>query len=163
MNYLGLDEDRVNATVKELNVLLASYHVYYQNLRNFHWNVTGTNFFELHGKFEELYNDARVKIDEIAERILTLRRKPLSELSDYLEVSMVKEAGMSKRDREMVYALLDNHKNLIVCLRKTIKTADRAGDEGTIDMAGGFLKDLEKMSWMLDAWVSGKASIVTSN
>lgn len=162
MNYLGFNEKKLNSTVKELNNLLACYHIYYQNLRNFHWNVIGDNFFELHEKFEELYDDARVKIDEIAERILTLRQRPLSQLSEYLKISKVKEAEYAKRDRDMVYALLDNHKVLIECLRKTIKTADKAGDEGTIDMAGGFLKDLEKSSWMLDAWVSETSSIVVS-
>ena len=76
MNYLGFDEYQTAKTVKTLDKLLASYQVYYQNLRNFHWNVEGENFFDLHAKFEKLYKDARVKIDEIAERILTLRHRP---------------------------------------------------------------------------------------
>ena len=71
MNYLGLDKDKTALTVDELNILLADYHLYYQKLRNFHWNVIGKNFFDLHEKFEEMYDDAKLKIDEIAERVLT--------------------------------------------------------------------------------------------
>ena len=79
MNYLNMNEEKVLPVVIELNTLLAEYHVYYQKLRNFHWNILGRNFFDLHEKFEELYEDARTKIDEIAERILTLRYQRLPE------------------------------------------------------------------------------------
>ncbi|MCJ7757450.1 MAG: DNA starvation/stationary phase protection protein, partial [Gillisia sp.] len=98
MNYLGLDEKKTVNTVKELNVLLADYHLYYQKLRNFHWNVMGENFFDLHVKFEELYEDAKTKVDEIAERILTLRFQPTSNLSDYMEISSIKESSSNLSD-----------------------------------------------------------------
>ena len=81
MSYLNLDTEKTNTTVEQLNVLLADYHLYYQKLRNFHWNVQGTNFFDLHEKFEEMYDDAKLKVDEIAERILTLRHSPQSNLN----------------------------------------------------------------------------------
>ena len=58
MNYLGYDEKKLNKVSKVLNDLLADYHIYYQNLRNFHWHVTGQHFFDLHVKFEEMYDDA---------------------------------------------------------------------------------------------------------
>lgn len=154
MNYLGFEANKLETTVSELNQLLANYHIYYQNLRNFHWNIKGGNFFELHAKFEELYNDARIKIDDLAERILTLRSRPVSSLSDYLQMSAIKEAGEISSDRDMVLILLENHKHLIVSLRKVIEAAGECGDEGTIDMAGSILENLEKKSWMLDAWVS---------
>ena len=73
MNYLNLDKEKVTNTAKELNVLLADYHLYYQKLRNFHWNIVGKHFFDLHEKFEEMYDDAKLKVDEIAERILETR------------------------------------------------------------------------------------------
>ena len=152
MNYLGFDQNKVEETVSALNDLLCNYHIYYQNLRNFHWNISGPNFFELHNQFEELYDDARMKIDEIAERILTLRHRPLSTIKDYMEHAEIKEPGVISNDREMVLILLDNHRVLIDRFRKVIKKADDANDEGTIDMIGGFLEDLEKKSWMLDAW-----------
>ena len=162
MNYLGLKEKNLTQTVKELNLLLANYHVYYQNLRNFHWNVDGENFFDLHDKFEELYNDARLKIDEIAERILTLRRRPVSRLSEYLSNASIEEAGEVHTDREMVDLVLKNHQTLIDNMRRVISAADDIGDEGTIDMIGGFLSDIEKISWMMDAWRARKMKEVTA-
>jgi starvation-inducible DNA-binding protein len=162
MNYLGIDKAKTTKTVKELNKLLACYHVYYQNLRNFHWNVQGENFFALHEKFEKLYQDARRQIDEIAERILTLRQRPLSNMSDYLEASMIEEAGKVEEDREMVATTLENHKQLIECMRSVLDASDTAGDEGTTDLIAGFLGDIEKKSWMLDAWLAHQRESVTA-
>ncbi|MEM1122797.1 MAG: ferritin-like domain-containing protein, partial [Bacteroidota bacterium] len=112
------------------------------------------NFAGFGNQFEGLYNDARLKIDEIAERILTLRHRPISTLSAYLETAQVEENHGKLSDREMVSALLGNHKILIENFRKVIKSADDANDEGTIDMIGGFLENIEKSSWMLDAWMA---------
>lgn len=156
MNYLGLSESQNKNTVNQLNKLLADYQLYYQNLRNFHWNIKGENFFDLHQKFEDLYHDAREKIDEIAERILTLQQRPLSTLSDYLTVGDVKEAGKISHDHEMVKLVLENHRIIIQDMRQVMKAADEVTDEGTLDMIGGFLSNLEKKSWMLDAWVKRK-------
>lgn len=152
MNYLGISKEKAAPTGKALNQLLADYQVYYQNLRNFHWNVSGHNFFDLHEKFEELYTDARGKIDDIAERILTLRFRPVSTLTDYLKMAKVEEYGRVLDDEEMVSKLLENHTVIIADMRKVLKEAGKISDEGTIDMVGGFLSSFEKMSWMLDAW-----------
>ena len=152
MNYLNLDKKKTTATAKELNVLLADYHLYYQKLRNFHWNIVGHNFFDLHIKFEEMYEDAKIKVDEIAERILTLRFQPTSNFTDYLKMSNLKESSSDIKDLEMVKILLDDHGKLLKQMRKVIEKADAAGDEGTIDMIGGFIGHIEKISWMLDAW-----------
>jgi starvation-inducible DNA-binding protein len=152
MDYLGLDPAKVSQTVEKLNTLLANYHIYYQNLRNFHWNVNGDNFFDLHEQFENLYDDARTKIDDIAERILTLRHEPLSKMSDYLAEAEIEESNILSSDVEMISVILKNHRILIKDIRKIITIADHASDEGTIDMIGSFLADLEKKSWMLDAW-----------
>jgi starvation-inducible DNA-binding protein len=152
MNYIGLNEKKVTRTVNDLNRLLSNYHVYYQNLRNFHWNVQGQNFFMLHEKFEEMYNDAREKIDEIAERILTLRHIPLSRMSDYLSMSDLEESTILQDDVDMVDKILQDHEQLIRIMREVMESADDSNDEGTIDLIGGFLENLEKTSWMLDAW-----------
>ena len=90
MNIIGLEEKKVKKLTDELNGLLANYQIFYQNLRGYHWNIKGENFFELHVKFEEYYNDAQVKIDEIAERILTLGKTPFHSYSDYLEENQLK-------------------------------------------------------------------------
>ncbi|WP_340065654.1 Dps family protein [Ascidiimonas aurantiaca] len=153
MTYLNLNEKKLVPVVGELNKLLADYSIYYQNLRGFHWNILGKNFFDLHEKFEELYNDAKIKIDEIAERILTLRYHPVSKYSDYLKISSISEDTGLIDDREMVKTLLTNHGNLLNRMRETLKLAEDAGDEGTIDMMGSYIASLEKSSWMLDAWI----------
>jgi len=152
MNYLGLDSNKTKNTVEELNVLLADYHIYYQKLRNFHWNVIGKNFFDLHEKFEELYDDAKLKVDEIAERILTLRYQPTSNLSDYLKDSNLKESPSDISDSKMIELLLEDHGLLLKQMRKVVEIADAGDDEGTIDLIGAYIRELEKTSWMLDAW-----------
>ncbi|NJY63006.1 DNA starvation/stationary phase protection protein [Salinimicrobium sp. CDJ15-81-2] len=152
MSYLGLDVKKTSNTVQELNILLADYHLYYQKLRNYHWNVIGKNFFDLHEKFEELYDDAKIKIDEIAERILTLRYQPTSNLSEYLEKSNVKESKSDLSDAQMIKNLLDDHGTILKQMRKVVEVAEKGGDEGTIDLIGAYIRELEKTSWMLDAW-----------
>jgi len=163
MNYLGLNREKTNLVVKELNLLLSNYHVYYQNLRNFHWNVKGENFFELHEQFENLYNDAKEKIDDVAERILTLRHNPISQFTKYLDTADVQESPILDDDREMVSTILKNHSTIIANMRKLIEVADDASDEGTIDLIGSALEDLEKDSWMLDAWLAKKPKSATVN
>ncbi|MDW5288430.1 DNA starvation/stationary phase protection protein [Formosa sp. PL04] len=152
MNYLNMQDEKLLPVVVELNTLLADYHIYYQKLRNFHWNILGENFFDLHNKFEELYTDARTKIDDIAERILTLRYHPMSKFSDYLEISALKEVSPLKSDREMVAEIINDHKLLLNQMSTVIEKSTDASDEGTIDLIGGYIRELEKASWMLDSW-----------
>ena len=152
MDYLNMKSDKLEPVISELNILLAEYHVYYQKLRNFHWNIIGKNFFDLHIKFEELYNEAKIKIDELAERILTLRYHPVSTFSEYLEMSTIKEVKALPTDQEMVETLLGDHKIILERMKNVIDKADEAGDEGTIDLIGAYIRELEKSSWMLNAW-----------
>ena len=160
MNYLQTQDEKVMPTVVSLNTLLADYHIYYQNLRNFHWNILGENFFDLHEKFEELYGDARVKIDEIAERILTLRFHPVSRFSDYIKISNIEEVKALLEDKEMVKVLIENHSQLLKQMKEVVEKAEKAGDEGTVDLMGGYIRSLEKQTWMLNAWNrSGKEKL----
>lgn len=152
MNYLNISDNKLIPVVGELNLLLADYSIYYQKLRSFHWNVLGKNFFDLHDKFEELYTDARTKIDEIAERVLTLRYHPVSNYSKYIETSSLKEVSPLITDVEMVSEILSDHQKILKQLKTTMTNAEQAGDEGTIDMLGSYIANLEKASWMLDAW-----------
>ncbi len=152
MNYLNIKEEKLLPNVKELNTLLADYHLYYQKLRNFHWNISGKNFFDLHDKFEELYTDARTKIDDIAERILTLRYHPVSNFSDYLKASSIKESDINLKDTEMVEEILKAHSILLKQMAVVVEKAAEIKDEGTIDLIGAYIREMEKISWMLDAW-----------
>lgn len=153
MDYLNIDDKKVLPVVSELNVLLADYHVYYQKLRNFHWNILGKNFFDLHNKFEEMYNDTKTKIDEVAERIITLKYHPISKLTDYIEVSKIKESSPLLTDKEMVTEIIDDHRIILEQLGKIVEKADAAKDEGTIDLMGAYIRELEKTTWMLNAWL----------
>ncbi len=150
---MGISGKDLSPVVDSLNQLLCDYHLYYQNLRNFHWNVKGSNFFELHTKFEELYDEARLNIDAIAERILTLRAQPVSSLTEYLQRSHVAEASLGLSDQEMVKDVISNQTQLIQSMRLALDAASKAEDEGTTDLLGGFLSSLEKNSWMLAAWI----------
>ncbi len=152
MNYLNFDKDKAKNVSKELNVLLADYHIYYQKLRNYHWNIVGRSFFDLHEKFEEMYDEAIEKIDEIAERILTLRFQPTSNYSDYLKMANLKETKSEFSDKEMVTNLLEDHGKLLDQMAKVVDEAGKCEDEGTIDLIGAYIRELEKNSWMLDAW-----------
>lgn len=152
MNYLNLDKKKTEATVAQLNILLADYHMYYQKLRNFHWNIIGKSFFDLHEKFEELYTDAVEKVDEIAERILTLRHQPISNYSDFLKKSNLKESESALTDSKMISTLLEDHGKILKQMSKVIETANKNKDEGTIDLIGAYIRELEKTSWMLEAW-----------
>ena len=152
MSYLNMKDEKLIPVVVELNTLLADYHIYYQKLRSNHWNILGKHFFDLHNKFEELYNDAKVKIDEIAERILTLRFHPMSTFKDYFKVSSITEKDNLKTDVDMVKETLNDHKILLNQMSKVIKKAESISDEGTIDLIGAYIRELEKTSWMLNAW-----------
>ena len=84
LNSIGLPTNEAELLATELNVLLANFQMYYQNLRGLHWNIRGKRFFDLHLKFEELYNDSQLKIDLIAERVLTLDGIRLHTFEDYI-------------------------------------------------------------------------------
>ncbi len=152
-NDIGLEIKESKPLVKKLNALLANYQIYYQNLRNFHWNVAGPNFFELHAKFEELYTSANLAVDEIAERILTLGERPYSSYSEYIDNSDIKEAKEVKEAMKMVEIVRDNQNDLLSLERKTLEAANEAGDEGTVSLMSDFITQKEKVVWMLSAYL----------
>jgi len=152
MSYLNMQDEKLLPVVMELNTLLSDYHMYYQKLRSFHWNILGKNFFDLHEQFETMYNEAQVKIDEIAERILTLRHHPVSKFSDYIKIASVQEESAMISDQAMIDSLLNDHKIILAQMSSVIDCAENAGDEGTIDLVGAYIRELEKTSWMLNAW-----------
>ncbi|GIV38243.1 MAG: DNA starvation/stationary phase protection protein [Thermonema sp.] len=152
-NNIGLANEATTAVIEKLNTLLATYQVYYQNLRGFHWNIEGENFFTLHAKFEELYTGAQAMIDTIAERILTLGGTPLHTFADYMEHATIQAAKNVRSDKESVSTLIENIQALVALERETLKAAEEAEDEGTIDMLAGDIKAKEKDLWMLRAFL----------
>ncbi len=153
-NLIGLDVEKSKELVNHLNDLLANYQLYYQNVRGFHWNVKGRGFFQLHAKFEEYYNDAIEKIDEIAERVLTLEGTPLHSYSAYMKVSEIKEVTGVSNGLECVKHIMDSFVILIKKEREILALAAEAGDDGTQDMINPYISEQEKNLWMLRAFLS---------
>lgn len=151
---ISLEEKEVKPIVDQLNDLLASYHVHYQKLRGCHWNVKGSHFFTLHVKFEELYDNALLNIDELAERILTLGKSPYSTFGDYIKVSKIQEINtIGMKDTDMVQAILDDFSTLIEQEREIMETTADAGDDGTNDLINKFMQFKEKNNWMLRSFI----------
>ncbi|MCG2653536.1 DNA starvation/stationary phase protection protein [Alloprevotella tannerae] len=150
LDYLHLDEKKVESVVAALKQLLADYQIFYTNLRGFHWNVKGKGFFTLHAKYEELYNDAAEKIDEIAERILQLGYTPENRFSEYLKTSNIKEDGnLPLKGKDGLRRVLENLGDLIAQERKIVDLAGEYSDEATVALMDDFLVGQEKNVWML--------------
>ncbi len=136
-----------------LNNLLANYQLYYQNLRGFHWNIQGKYFFELHVKFEELYNDSAIKIDEVAERILTIGHTPIHTFQDYLDTASIAPAKGVHDGEQAVKTIVSNLSNLVNQQKELRTEAEESGDSATGDMLATFVEEQEKTLWMYNAWL----------
>ena len=152
LDYLNLNEARVANVVTALQNLLADFQIYYSNLRGFHWEIKGRGFFVLHEKFESMYDDTATKVDEIAERILTLGGTPENNYSGYLKLARIPEVSGVTSSHEAVDNILNTYKHFIAEERKLIDLANEANDAVTADMLTGYLKEQEKMIWMLVAF-----------
>jgi starvation-inducible DNA-binding protein len=152
-NILGLPVKESAQVINDLNVLLANYQVYYQNLRGVHWNIRGKRFFNLHVKFEELYNDAQLKIDMIAERVLTIGGTPLHTFEDYVKNNKLKVGKNVTRDEDAVNLIVDSLSTLLSIERPILTMTGDIGDEGTNAMISDFISAQEKEIWMLKAWL----------
>ncbi|RUO24025.1 DNA starvation/stationary phase protection protein [Aliidiomarina minuta] len=153
LNVIGLDQQGAEKLGKKLNKLLASYQIFYMNVRGFHWNIRGERFFELHVKFEETYNDLLLKIDEIAERILTLGQQPQHTYSNYLDNSSVEEAANIHDGRECVESILNSYQSVIRLQREILSAAAEIEDEGTASLMGDYITEQEKTAWMLTSYL----------
>ncbi len=153
LSKIGLDEEKTLSLAEELNKLLANYQIFYMNTRGFHWNIKGEKFFELHLKFEELYNNLLLKIDEIAERILTLGGVPLHTYSDYLRISDIKEAKNLSGATETVQNILESLKSILILERKILNMSVDT-DEGTNALMSDYIREQEKLVWMYSAYIS---------
>ncbi|WP_422090751.1 Dps family protein [Tenacibaculum ovolyticum] len=151
---LGLDKEKSIELVKELNVLLANFQVYYQNVRGLHWNIKGKSFFELHVKFEELYTDSQLKVDLIAERILTLQGTPLHTFDDYIKAAKVPVGKNISKDVAAVELVVESLSELLKIERGILELSGEADDEGTNSMISDFIAEQEKTIWMLNAWLA---------
>ena len=154
LNSIGLDLEKSKALGAELNILLANFQRYYQNLRGIHWNIKGKRFFDLHTKFEELYDDANLKVDEIAERVLTLGVTPLHTFEDYTRHSKVPVGQNVSNDEDAIRLIVSSLKELLIIERRILTASDEANDEGTNSMMSDFITEQEKTVWMMKAWLA---------
>lgn len=152
-NNIGINQEKAAELQDALNTLLANFQIYYQNLRGFHWNIKGKNFFELHLKFEELYNDSQEKIDLIAERILTLGYQPLHTFKDYSKRSSIKAAKNVTNDVKSMKSIQSALSTLLDIEREILQLAGDADDEGTNSMMSDFISEQEKTIWMVSSWL----------
>ncbi len=133
---------------------MANYHVFYINVRGYHWNIKGEKFFELHLKFEELYNNIVLKIDEIAERIKTLGETPLHTFTDYLQQSAITETKHVSNGTDAITHILTSLKQLLTLQREILHLSAEADDEGTNALMSDYIREQEKMVWMYNAYLS---------
>lgn len=153
-NTLGLPIEETKSLITDLNTLLANFQVYYQNLRGLHWNIRGRKFFELHLKFEELYNDSQIKIDLIAERVLTLGGTPLHTFSDYIQHNELEVGKNINNDEKAVKLIVESLSGLLKIERKILNDSGEINDEGTNSMMSDFITEQEKTIWMMNAWLN---------
>lgn len=141
------------AVNKELNKLVATWSVLYTKLHNYHWYVKGPQFFTLHTKFEELYNEATLHMDEIAERLLALGGEPVATMVEQLELSVVNEATGKESTEDMVQTTIDDFGKIMKSLKKGMEAAEEDDDDMTVDMLNAIYQSLEKHSWMFSAFL----------
>lgn len=152
-NAIGLDGKKAARLAVRLNVLLANYSIFYQNTRGYHWNIKGEKFFELHQKFEELYNDLILKIDEVAERVLTLGGIPAHNHTDYRKTATIKESKQVSDGPKAVIEILSSFRTVITLQREILALAAEADDEGTNALMSDYIRAQEKLVWMYSSYL----------
>jgi starvation-inducible DNA-binding protein len=151
---IGINETDREAIALGLKCLLADSYTLYLQTHNFHWNVTGPQFRELHLMFEEHYTELAIAVDDIAERIRTLgvaapgTYKAFSQMSEIKEVDGVPDAS------EMVALLTQGHEQVVKTCRKVLKVAQDADDESSAALVSDRMRVHEKTAWMLRATVA---------
>ena len=153
-NRIGLDTAKANVLAEKLNALLANYQLFYMNTHGYHGHIQGRQFFELHVKFEEQYNDLLLKVDELAERILTLGHRPLHAFSDYIAQSSIQEHKQATDGKVCIEGLLAGYKTIIQMQRDLMEAAGEANDEGTAALMSDYIGQQEKTVWMLSAYLA---------
>ena len=153
LNTIGLDEKKLEQLATKLNKLLANFQLFYMNARGFHWNIKGEKFFELHIKFEELYTDALLKIDEVAERVLTLGHTPMHSFTDYVKTATIKESKNVSDGKKAVQLVVNGFQELLILERELLAISAAIKDEGTNAMMSDYIREQEKTVWMYSSYL----------
>ncbi|WP_066067617.1 Dps family protein [Neobacillus soli] len=142
-----------NQLVSVLNKQIANWSVLYMKLHNYHWFVKGGQFFTLHIKFEDFYNEAGLHVDELAERLLAIGGKPVATMKECLEISSINEATGNESAEVMVESVINDFSIIIGELKEGMSFASEINDETTGDMLLAIHSGLEKHVWMLTAFL----------
>ncbi len=153
LTKIGLDKAKSEHLANELNILLATYMIFYQNTRGFHWNIKGDKFFELHVKFEELYNNLLTKVDDVAERILTLGSTPFHTFQDYENNASIMPTKNISDGTKAIENILKTFEELIIKQRSLLALTAEADDEGTSALLSDYIREQEKRVWMYSAYL----------
>ena len=150
---IGLNKNQSDNLAKKLNELLADYMMFYQNTRGLHWNIKGDKFFELHLKFEELYTNLLLKVDDIAERILTLSHTPLHSFTDYEKQSDIKPLKNITDGKKGVENIVSTFETILLKQRGLLILSADANDEGTNALMSDYIREQEKLVWMYSSYL----------
>lgn len=136
-----------------LNTQIANWSLLFTKLHNYHWYVKGAQFFTLHLKFEELYTEAALHVDNLAERLLALGGSPVATLHEIIEKATLKDAAGNENANEMVRTLVADFGIIVGELKEGMSIAESEGDETTGDMLLVIHSSLEKHVWMLKSYL----------
>lgn len=146
---IGLSSAQRQKIADGLKVLLADSYTLYLQTHNFHWNVTGPQFRELHLMFEEHYTELAVAVDEIAERIRTLGIAAPGTYAEFSQLSNIKETKGVPSASVMTATLVDSHETIVRTCREVLQSAQKAADESTVALVSDRMRVHEKTAWML--------------
>lgn len=153
LSVIGLNTEKSKELSILLNDLLANYSIFYQNVRGYHWNIQGDKFFELHSKFEELYNNLFDKIDDVAERILTLGFSPNHKFSSYLKTASIIESNHVSDGHNSIQEILESFQILLSKQRILLDKSEEINDAGTNALMNDYISEQEKLVWMYSAYL----------
>ena len=137
--------------IQGLRMLQADHEVFYGKLRHYHWTVKGPRFFELHQLFEQLYTEAALSVDEIAERTVALGESPVGTYARSIELARLKEDDSSPSADKMLRHIHEDLEHLISALKATARECEGHGDTTTYNLLDGKADAAEKHAWMIRA------------
>ncbi len=151
---IGITEQNLQAAALRLNQILADEYVLYTKVRNYHWNVEGSNFMEMHKFYEDMYSGIDEAIDEIAERVRMLGHYSEGRLKDFLSLTSLTEPEYSNNQKQQLENLLSDHETMVQALRRDIKNfSDEYKDDGNTDFLTGLMKQHEKWAWFVRSYL----------
>ena len=137
----------------ELNLQIANWSVLYTKLHRFHWYVKGPLFFTLHAKFEELYDESALVVDQVAERLLAIQGEPIATMKEYLETASIQESINETKASDMVATLVKDYTQINESLKQLAELAESENDTITNDLAVGLIEKIDTHLWMLNAYL----------